>query len=73
MKNVISIEDYKMKVAIAYLTEKRNDELERFNDLIKAGETDERINNCFNSLLIKQKQVKLAEDALVFFCNYKNS
>jgi hypothetical protein len=58
---------------ISYLTEKRNDELERFNDLIKAGETDERINNYFNSLLRKQKQVKLAEDALVIYNITKNS
>jgi hypothetical protein len=67
------MENLELKDNISYLTEKRNDELERFNDLIKAGETDERINNCFNSLLIKQKQVKLAEDALVIYNITKNS
>ena len=41
------MENLELKNDISYLTEKRNDELERFNDLIKAGETDERINNCW--------------------------
>jgi hypothetical protein len=67
------MENLELKNDISYLTEKRNDELERFNDLIKVGETDERINNCFNSLLRKQKQVKLAEDALVIYNITKNS
>jgi len=62
-----------IKNDISYLTEKRNNELEKFNDLIKAGETDERINKCFNSLLRKQKQLKLVEDALVIYNITKNS
>jgi len=66
MENLVEL-----KNDISFLTEKRNDELERFNDLIKAGETDERINNCFNSLL--RKQNKLAEDALVIYNIKKNS
>ena len=66
------MENLELKNDISYLKEKRNDELERFNDLIKAGETDERINNCFKSLLRKQKQVKLAEDALVSYKITKN-
>jgi hypothetical protein len=33
------MENLELKNDISYLTEKRNDELERFNDLIKAGET----------------------------------
>ncbi len=65
IKEIENIKNLELKNDISYLTEKRNDELERFNDLIKAGETDARINNCFNSLLRKQKQVELAEDIWV--------
>ncbi len=66
------MENLELEKDISYLREKRNDELERFNDLIKSGETEERINSCFNSLLRKQKQVKLAEDAFVIFNITKN-
>lgn len=67
------MENLELKNNISYLTEERDDELERFNDLIKSGETDEKINNCFNSLLRKQKQVKLAVDAWVIYAVTKNS
>ena len=62
-----------LKNDISYLKEKRDDELQRFNDLINSDGTDERINNCYKSLLRKQKQLKLAEDAMVVYMITKNS
>ena len=52
-----------LKDISSYLKEKRDDELKRLNDLIRSGAIDYRINNCFNSLLRKNNQLKLAEDA----------
>lgn len=53
---------------VLYFTRKRDEELNRFNELIKCGETDERrTTDCFNSLMRKQKQLKLIEDALIIF------
>ena len=45
----------KLKSHIPYLEDKRNNELEDFNNLIKTNAPEEIINNCFNLLLKKQK------------------
>ena len=62
-----------LKNDISYLKEKRDDELQRFNDLINSDGTDERIYICYKSLLLKQKQLKLAEVAMVVYMLTKNS
>ena len=62
-----------LKNDISYLKEKRDDELQRFNDLINSDGTDERIYICYKSLLLKQNQLKLAEDAMVVYMITKNS
>jgi hypothetical protein len=67
------MKNLELKNDISYLIEIRNDELERFNELIKTGETDERVNNCFNSLLRIQKRVKLAEAVEGIYRLVKNS
>jgi len=58
------MENLECKDDISYLTEKRNDELERFDGLIKTGETDERIENCFNSQfpIVKNMPIRLLVD-----------
>lgn len=56
-----------LKNDISYLKEKRDDVLQKFNDLINSYDTDERIDNCYKSLLRKQKQLKLDEDAMVVY------
>jgi len=67
------MENLELKNDISYLKDKRDDELQRFNDLINSGDTDERIENCYKSLLRKQKQLKLAEDVMVVYMITKNS
>jgi hypothetical protein len=67
------MKNLELKNDISYLIEIRNDELERFNELIKTGETDERVNNCINSLLRIQKRVKLAEAVEGIYRLVKNS
>ena len=67
------MENLELRNDISYLKEKRDDELQIFNDLINSGDTDERIDNCYKSLLRKQKQLKLAEDAMVIYRIAKNS
>jgi len=54
---------------IEYLREKRDDELNHFNDLIKQYGlyNDEQLHKRLNTLLRKCKQVKLAEDALIIY------
>lgn len=62
-----NMENTELTTDVLYFQHKRDDELERFNDLIKANESVEKIEKCFNSLLRKQKQLKLAEDALIIY------
>jgi hypothetical protein len=50
---------------ILYFQEKRNDELERLQDLVKSDASEERIQNCFKSLMRKQNQLRLIEDASI--------
>jgi hypothetical protein len=47
---------------ISQLTEKRTKELERFNNLINAGEPEEKIRDSFVSLLRLQSFLKFAKD-----------
>ena len=61
------MENTELTTDVLYFQHKRDDELERFNDLIKANESVEKNEKCFNSLLRKQKQLKLAEDALIIY------
>jgi len=67
------MENLELKNDISYLKEKRDDELQRFNNLINSSDADERIDNCYKSLLRKQKQLKLAEDIMVVYRITKNS
>lgn len=50
---------------VLYFQEKRNDELERLQDLVKSDAPAERIQNCFKSLMRKQKQLRLIEDVSI--------
>ena len=67
------MENLELKNDIPYLKEQRDDELQRFNDLINSGNTYERIDNCYKSLLSKQSLLKLAEDTMVVYVITKNS
>lgn len=52
---------------VKYFIDKRDVELERFNLKIKCGNSEEIIRNGFKSLMRIQRQLKLAEDALVIY------
>lgn len=67
LEKFFNMENTELTTDVLYFQHKRDDELERFNDLIKANESVEKIEKCFNSLLRKQKQLKLAEDALIIY------
>jgi len=67
LEKFFNMENTELTTDVLYFQHKRDDELERFNDLIKANESVEKNEKCFNSLLRKQKQLKLAEDALIIY------
>jgi len=50
-----------------YFEDKRNLQLEKFNRLIKTGVTFDRIQQCYETLIKMQKQLRLMEDAMIVY------
>jgi hypothetical protein len=50
---------------VLYFQEKRNDALSHLQDLVKSDSSEKKIQNCFNRLMRKQKQLRLIEDASI--------
>ena len=63
--DILALDNSDLKKELDFLINLRDKELEKFNDLIKADETQARINAVFDSLMKKQAQIKTIEDAMI--------